>query len=154
MAIKKNLALLAAVAAGALALSACSSSNASSEEAADGSRTVTIVTSNDAPFSYLDDSTKELTGIDGEILNAIAEDLNWNVEVIVTDFATMPQTVLSKKADFIADGLYVTDKRKETLAFSDTWYYQGEGMLVPANSTLKNRDEAKGMNIEIGRAHV
>ncbi len=156
MAIKKNIALLAAVAAGALALSACSASSTPQAESEDGARTVTIVTSNDAPFSYLDDSTNELTGIDGEILNTIAEELNWDIEVIVTDFATMPQTVLSKKADFIADGLYVTDERKKTLSFSDTWYYQGEGMLVPADSTLKSRDDAKGLNIGVmtGTTHL
>ncbi|TDP91335.1 extracellular solute-binding protein (family 3), partial [Leucobacter luti] len=135
MTIRKRTAWIAALAIGALALTSCSASTDSAENT-DGSRTVTIVTSNDAPFSYVDEATDELTGIDGEMLNAMADQLGWKIDVVVTDFATMPQTVISKKADFIADGLYVTDERKKKLAFTDTWYYQGEGMLVPADSTL------------------
>ncbi|TDP88883.1 extracellular solute-binding protein (family 3), partial [Leucobacter luti] len=42
---------------------------------------------------------------------------------------------------------YVTDERKKKLAFTDTWYYQGEGMLVPADSTLANREEAEGLTL-------
>lgn len=156
MTMKKKFSLIAAAAVTALALSSCSSAAAESQDGADEGRTITIVTSNDAPFSYVDEATGELTGIDGEMLNSMAEGLGWDIEVVVTDFATMPQTVLSKKADFIADGLYVTDSRKETLSFSDTWYYQGEGMLVPADSTLTSRDDAKGKTIGVmtGTTHL
>ncbi|MBC9945103.1 amino acid ABC transporter substrate-binding protein [Leucobacter sp. cx-328] len=155
---RKKTALIAAFAAALLTLSGCSSAPKDGDAATEdgGQRTVTIVTSNDAPFSFVDDATGELTGIDGDMLNAMAEQLDWDIEVVVTDFATMPQTVLSKKADFIADGLYVTDERKKTLAFSDTWYYQGEGMLVPADSTLKNREDAKDKTIGVmtGTTHL
>ncbi|PRI10161.1 substrate-binding periplasmic protein [Leucobacter massiliensis] len=153
---KKTTALLTAIAAGALALTACSSGGGAPADANEGSRTVTVVTSNDAPFSYIDEDTGELTGIDGDMLNVMADQLGWNIEVVVTDFATMPQTVLSKKADLIADGLYVTDERKKTLAFSDTWYYQGEGMLVPSDSTLTSREDAKGKVIGVmtGTTHL
>jgi len=140
--------LVAVLAATALAISGCSSTESATTEES-GARTVTIVTSNDAPFSFVDDATGELTGIDGDMLNAMAEQLNWNIEVVVTDFATMPQTVLSGKADFVADGLYVTDERKKSLSFSDTWYYQGEGMLVPSDSTLTSREDAEGKIIGI-----
>lgn len=156
MTMKKKFSLIAAVAVSALALSACSSAAPDSQGDGDAGRTVTIVTSNDAPFSFVDEATGELTGIDGEMLAVMAESLDWNVEVVVTDFSTMPQTVLSKKADFIADGLYVTDSRKETLAFSDTWYVQGEGMLVPADSTFTSRDDAKGKTVGVmtGTTHL
>ncbi len=155
MTIRKKTALIAALAAAALTLTACSSGDDGGGENG-GQRTVKIVTSNDAPFSYVDDATKELSGIDGEMLNAMAEQLDWKIEVVVTDFATMPQTVLSRKADLIADGLYVTDDRKKTLAFSDTWYYQGEGMLVPADSDLESRDDAEGKTIGVmtGTTHL
>lgn len=155
---RKKTAVIAALAAAALMLSACSSAADTKGDAAekDGARTVTVVTSNDAPFSFVDEKTGKLEGIDGEMLNAMADQLGWNIEVVVTDFATMPQSVISKKADLIADGLYVTDARKKTLDFSDTWYYQGEGMLVPADSKLTSRDDAKGKTIGVmtGTTHL
>ncbi|MFD5600839.1 substrate-binding periplasmic protein [Leucobacter sp. NPDC058333] len=156
MSVRKRITVIAALAVAAISLSACSTGASDSAESKDGTRTVTIVTSNDAPFSYVDESSGELTGIDGEMLNAMADELGWKIKVVTTDFATMPQTVLSKKADFIADGMYVTDERKKTLSFSDTWYSQGEGMLVPSDSKLKSRDDAKGKNIGVmtGTTHL
>ncbi|QMU96231.1 amino acid ABC transporter substrate-binding protein [Microbacterium esteraromaticum] len=156
MSIRKNAALIAALVAATVTLSGCGSASDSNASGEDGQRTVTIVTSNDAPFSFIDKKTNELTGIDGDMLQAMADELDWKLEVVVTDFATMPQTVLSKKADFIADGLYVTDQRKKTLAYSDTWYYQGEGMVVPADSDLTSRDDAKGKTIGVmtGATHL
>lgn len=137
MSIRKNAALIAALVAATVTLSGCGSASDSNASGEDGQRTVTIVTSNDAPFSFIDKKTNELTGIDGDMLQAMADELDWKLEVVVTDFATMPQTVLSKKADFIADGLYVTDQRKKTLAYSDTWYYRVRAWSSPPTPTSR-----------------
>ncbi|TDP89041.1 extracellular solute-binding protein (family 3), partial [Leucobacter luti] len=127
----------ASLAAASLLLSACATgATTGSDGSEDGTRTIRVATSNDAPFSYVDEATDELTGIDGDMMMAMADQLGWNIEVTVTDFSTLPQTILSNKADIIVDAMYVTDERKKKLAFTDTWYYQGEGMLVPADSTL------------------
>ncbi|MCF3140849.1 ABC transporter substrate-binding protein [Paenarthrobacter sp. AR 02] len=134
-------ALLPMAVAAAVALSACGggSSGSSTEQ-----KTLTIATSNDAPFSFTDASSGQLTGIDGEMINAIAEAKGWKVKTFVTDFNTLIPALQAKKADVIVDAMYITDKRKEQINFTDPWYVQGEGMLVPGDSTLKSRDDVKG----------
>ncbi|KFF58492.1 hypothetical protein JF66_18205 [Cryobacterium sp. MLB-32] len=129
--------------AASVAVTACSSPE-STTGADSATRTLTIATSNDAPFSYTDDAGK-LTGIDGEMLNAIAEQEGWKIDVFVTDFATLITALQAKKADVIVDAMYVTDERKKTINFTDIWYQQGEGLLVPAGSKVETRDDMKGL---------
>ena len=132
---------------GALALTGCSADVSTTGQNSDGAaeRTITIATSNDAPFSFTDAKTGNLSGIDGEMILAIAAEEGWNIEVFVTDFTTLIPALMTEKADVIVDAMYITDARKEMINFTDTWYIQGEGMLVPAGSTVTTRDDVKGL---------
>ncbi|MBC7593067.1 MAG: amino acid ABC transporter substrate-binding protein [Kineosporiaceae bacterium] len=138
--IKRWSAVTAAITVSAVALAACGGSG----DSADGGErdTITIATSNDAPFSFVKDG--KLTGIDGEMINAIAKENGWKVEVFTTVFSTLIAALKAKKADVIVDAMYVTDERKKEIDFTDTWYTQGEAMIVPAESTITSRDELQG----------
>lgn len=131
--------------ASALALSACSAP-APEATAAKSNRVITIATSNDAPFAFTD-SAGNLTGIDGEMWLEIGKCNGWDTKVFITDFATLIPSLTAKKADIIVDAMYITDKRKETINFTDPWYIQGEGVLVPAKSTVKTRGDLKGLKL-------
>ena len=129
--------------ASALALSACSAP-APEATTAKSNRVITIATSNDAPFAFTD-SAGNLIGIDGEMWLEIAKCNGWDTKVFITDFSTLIPALTAKKADIIVDAMYITDKRKETINFTDPWYFQGEGVLVPAASKVKTRDDVKGL---------
>lgn len=131
---------LALAAVAALSLTGCSAGSAASTTTA---KVITIGTSNDAPFAYNDASGK-LTGIDGEMWKQIASCAGWETKVYVTDFSTLIPSLESKKIDVIVDGMYITDERKKTIDFTNTWYTEGEGMVVPADSTIASRDDLKG----------
>ncbi|MBG6180505.1 ABC transporter substrate-binding protein [Arthrobacter sp. CAN_A1] len=136
----------------ALTLAACGGGSSSESESGGGEggaiETITIATSNDAPFSFTDEAGA-LQGIDGEMLNWIAEKKGWEVEVFVSEFATLIPAIQAGKADAVVDAMYITDVRKEEVNFTDTWYQQGEGMVVPGDSTMTNRDDAKGTVIGV-----
>ncbi len=128
-------------------LAACGQSGSGSGAAAGASAgsgtTLKIATSNDAPFSYKDPQGN-LTGIDGEMINWIAKKKGWTLEVYTTDFATLIPSIGTKKADIVVDAMYITDERKKKVNFTDVWYTQGEGMVVPGTSAMTKREEAKG----------
>lgn len=107
-----------------------------------GGAALKIATSNDAPFAYKD-AQGNLTGIDGEMMNWIAQKKGWKLEVYTTDFATLIPSILAKKADIVVDAMYITDERKKKVDFTDVWYSQGEGMIVPGDSTMTKREDAK-----------
>lgn len=125
-----------------LVLTACGGGSASSSGSDAERTTLKIATSNDAPFAFVQDG--ELTGIDGEMINAIAEEKGWEVEVFTTEFATLIPALKAGKADAVVDAMYITDERKKEVDFTDTWYTQGEAMLVPADSAVTSRDQLAG----------
>lgn len=144
--LRRRTALASAAIALILTSSACSSSSTEPGDTAKTGgqgRTITVATSNDAPFSFTGQG-EGLSGIDGEMITAIAKKKNWTIKPFVTDFATLIPALKGKKADIIADAMYITDERKKQIAFTDVWYTQGEGMLVAGDSTMKSRDDVKG----------
>jgi polar amino acid transport system substrate-binding protein len=141
---RRSAILLASALGITLALSACGADE-DAAESPEGRTTLVVATSNDAPFSYTDAGGGDLKGIDGEMINAIAEEEGWEIEVFTTDFNTLISALKAEKADVIVDAMYMTDERKKEVAFTDSWYTEGEGMLVPAGSTVKTRDDVKGL---------
>lgn len=135
--------ILGLIATIALGATACTSSGSSAAANTSATKTITIATSNDAPFSFVDSSGK-LQGVDGEMITAIAAKKGWTIKTYVTDFATLVSALKAKKADVIVDAMYITDKRKLEINFTNEWYTEGEGMLVPAGSTITTRDQLKG----------
>jgi polar amino acid transport system substrate-binding protein len=127
-----------------LALSGCGSSGGAPSSGGSEQKTITIATSNDAPFSFTDQASGELKGIDGEMINAIAEAKGWKVKVFTSEYATLIAALNAKKADAIVDAMYITDERKKEINFTDPWYTEGEAMVVPSDSTLASRDDVKG----------
>ena len=129
----------------ALAMTACGSTGGGGGATGGGDqKTITIATSNDAPFSFTDQATGELKGIDGEMINAIAEAKGWKIKVFTSEYATLIAALNAKKADAIVDAMYITEDRKKQINFTDPWYTEGEAMVVPADSTLASRDDVKG----------
>lgn len=130
----------------ALSLPACGSNSGTGSTGGTGNtqKTITVATSNDAPFSFTQAGSDTLQGIDGEMINAIAEQKGWKLKVFTTEFSTLIAGLKAKKADAIVDAMYITDERKKEISFTDPWYTQGEGMLVPAGSAVTSRDQLQG----------
>jgi polar amino acid transport system substrate-binding protein len=130
----------------ALAMTGCGSGGGGGGGNTGGAeqKTITIATSNDAPFSFTEQGSGELKGIDGDMINAIAESKGWKVKVFTSEFATLIAALNAKKADAIVDAMYITDERKKEINFTDPWYTEGEAMVVPADSSLASRDDVKG----------
>lgn len=106
---------------------------------------ITIGTSNDVPFSYIDPNTRELKGIDAEFMLWMADKMGVKVETYVTDFSTLIPALKAKKFDIIVDAMYITDQRKEQINFTDPWYKEGEGLIVRKDDeSIKSLDDLKG----------
>lgn len=106
---------------------------------------IIIGTSNDVPFAFFEPDSTKLKGIDAEMISRMAETMGVKVEVYITDFSTLIPALLAKKIDIIVDAMYITDKRKETISFTDPWYREGEGLVVAKNNTtIKSVDDLKG----------
>ncbi|MBW6408688.1 ABC transporter substrate-binding protein [Clostridium weizhouense] len=105
----------------------------------------TVLTSNLAPFSFIDPKTDEPTGIDIDIMNEIAKELGFNkVDMKIVPFSDLFEKLNSDDSTYVAaSGIIITDKRKELVDFTYPLYKQSEAIIVPKVSRINFVEDLK-----------
>ncbi len=142
----------AAFASSASAISALSvTSKDGSFDKVKAAKTLTLGTSNDQPYCFLDPKTGQISGIDAEMLLAMLSKLGIpDHKITQVDFNGLIPGLLASRMDVIADAMYITEKRKQVINFSDGWYQYGESLLVKkGNPTNLHalQDLSKGVKV-------
>ncbi|MCO5179171.1 MAG: transporter substrate-binding domain-containing protein [Candidatus Promineofilum sp.] len=85
-----------------------------------GGREITVAVENAyLPFNYIDPATGEPAGWDYDAINAICELLNCTPVFVEAAWEGMIQAVADGQYDMAADGITITDDRKEIVDFSN-----------------------------------
>lgn len=95
------------------------------------------------PFESLDDDGN-FVGIDIEIAKAFAESQGKTLKIDNIEFDAILPAIQTGKADFAAAGMTVTETRKQTVDFTDTYYSASQVVIVKKNSTyasMTTKDE-------------
>lgn len=92
-----------------------------------------------APYEYYDGS--EIVGIDVEIAKAIADKLGMELEVVDIEFDSIITGVQTGKYDMGMAGMTVTDERKESVDFSDSYATGIQSVIVKEDSAIKTVDD-------------
>ena len=96
--------------------------------------TLTLATNvNFPPYEFYDDETGEPTGIDIEIAKAICEKIGYELEVVDIDFGAIIPALAAHTYDFSAAGMTVTEERKQSVQFTDTYATGIQAVIVPAD---------------------
>ena len=104
--------------------------------------TITMGSSIDfPPYEYYHDETGEITGIDVEIAQAVADKLGYDLEIVDMQFDSIIAAVVSGKVDFGMSGFTVTEERKQSVDFSTTYTTAVQSIIVPAGSPIKSVDD-------------
>lgn len=93
------------------------------------------------PYEYYDDETGEITGIDVEIAQAVAEKLGCELEIVDMQFDSIIAAVVSGKVDFGMSGFTVTEERKQNVDFSSTYTTAVQAIIVPEGSAITSVDD-------------
>jgi len=80
------------------------------------------------PYESIDDSQNYI-GIDVDFAKAIGDKIGYEIEVSDMAFDSIITAVTSGKADFAMAGLTVTDERKQSVDFTDS-YYTGKQVII------------------------
>ncbi|OJG54694.1 His/Glu/Gln/Arg/opine family amino ABC transporter, permease, 3-TM region [Enterococcus haemoperoxidus] len=100
-----------------------------------------------APFEF-QDSKGEYVGIDVDLLHAIAEDQDFKVNLKPLGFDSAIQAVQSKQVDGMIAGMSITDERKKSFDFSESYFDSGLQMAVKkGNDKIKNYEDLKGKTV-------
>lgn len=139
---KKLLALILTAVLAMSALTACGSKSALS----DG--TLTVGTNAEfPPFEYVGDNG-EPDGFDMALIRAIGEKLGVEVVVENMEFASLVASIGSK-IDVAIAGMTVTDERKESVDFSDSYYEAVQYVILPVDSEIAAAADLEGKTIGV-----
>ena len=154
---KKLISLLLAVMmiASVAMLAACSGNTQSDvTEAADGSAEKAVLTmATNAyfpPYEYYDGET--IVGIDAEVAAAIAEKLGMELQIVDIEFDSIIAGVQTGKYDMGMAGMTVTEERKQSVDFSDSYATGIQSIIVAEDSPITSIDDilADGAEYKVG----
>ncbi|WP_230658972.1 transporter substrate-binding domain-containing protein [Psychrobacter sp. I-STPA10] len=101
------------------------------------------------PFEFRDDEGK-ITGFDIDIVNAIAADQNFHVAYIMTPFEDQLTGLKKGKYDMVAAGISITEERKQTIDFSDTYFTSTQGIIaLPSTPPISDFDMLKTHKVAV-----
>ena len=101
-----------------------------------------------APFVF-QNSSNQYTGIDMELIKAIAKDQGFEIEITNPGFDAAISAVQAGQADGIIAGMSVTDARKATFDFSESYYTANTILGVKESSTIASYEDLKGKTVGV-----
>lgn len=104
------------------------------------------------PYEYYSDETDDIIGIDAEVAALIAEKLGYELEIVDIEFDALIPAVVGGKVDFVMAGMTVTEERKQSVDFSDSYATGVQVVIVKEDSDITSVDDlfAEGANHKVG----
>ncbi|HZW12209.1 MAG TPA: amino acid ABC transporter substrate-binding protein [Noviherbaspirillum sp.] len=142
---KKTLSLLsAALVAGAL-LSACDKPSAPAAAAPAAAAKIVIgLDDNFPPMGFRDAKSNELVGFDIDLAREAGKRLGVEVEFKPIEWSAKEAELGGKRVDVLWNGLTITEKRKEQIAFTSPYLENRQIIIVTAKSPIKTKADLAG----------
>ena len=100
------------------------------------------------PYEFVADDGS-YAGIDVEIANAVAEKLGLTLEIKDMEFDSLIPAVAGGSIDLALAGMTVTDERKESVNFSETYSTGVQVVIVKEDSDIASIDDLEGKKIGV-----
>lgn len=93
-----------------------------------------------APFEFMDEQTKELTGFDMEIIKAVAKEMGDDVRVHNMGFDALIPSLQTGIIDVTVAAMTITPERQKRVDFTNPYYQSGLVIMVRQEDTGKYKD--------------
>ncbi len=131
-----------------MGLTACGGSNSTDSKTAEVKELHMATNAFFEPYEYY--KNKKVVGIDAELADAICDKLGYKLVIDDMDFDAIITSVTSGKADFGMAGMTVTDERKKSVDFTDTYTTSTQVIIVPEkNSKVSKTDDLEKASIGV-----
>lgn len=156
---RKKIAIMAAAACLAAALTACgsadtaktpdtsadTSANTSTEAA--GGKLVMATNAEFPPYEFYDND--QIVGIDADVARAIASKLGMELEIKDMAFNSLIPALQTGKADFVAAGMTASEDRKKNVDFTDSYATAAQVIIVKDESPIASLKDLEGKKIGV-----
>jgi len=100
------------------------------------------------PFEYIDEQTKEIVGFDIDLMKAIAEKGDFEVEFINVSWDPLLAGMAQCQYDASISAMTITEERKQSFNFSDPYFAAGQIVTVRVDNTdITGKDSLSGKTV-------
>jgi polar amino acid transport system substrate-binding protein len=97
------------------------------------------------PFEYVDDATHQIVGFDIDLMNAIAEKENLDIEFVNVAWDPLLAGMAQGTYDASISSITITVDRQKDMLFSNPYYGAGQIIVVQKNNTtITSKDNLTG----------
>ena len=100
------------------------------------------------PFEYINNDG-EPDGFDMAVIKAIGEAEGFDVEIVSMEFKSLVASLANGSLDAAIAGMTVTEERKQSVDFSDSYYTAKQCIIVPADSEVTGLADLNGKKIGV-----
>lgn len=112
-------------------------------------KTMTVGTNAEfPPFEYLNDDG-EPDGFDMAVMRAIADEMGYEINIVNMEFKSLTASLKTGGLDAVAAAMTVTEERKQTVDFSDSYYTATQSIVVPVGSSIETMEELNGKRVAV-----
>ncbi len=102
------------------------------------------------PFEMSDEKTGTLTGFDIDLINAIGQEANLNIQIESLPFDGIIPALQSGTIQAAISGITITAERAKSIAFSSPYFQAGLAIAVQEkNTTIKTEKDLAGKRIAV-----
>lgn len=110
------------------------------------------------PFNFLDPKTNTLQGVMIDLAEALGKEVGFKPEIMAIPFASLVPSLQTDRIQLISSAFAVTEKRAETVDFTQVVVTYGEALVVSEKDSAdyKNLNDLadKVIGVQIGTAYV
>jgi ABC-type amino acid transport substrate-binding protein len=100
------------------------------------------------PFESINEQTKEIEGLDIDLLNAIAKEAGLEIEYVNVGFDPLLAGIAQCQYDAAISAMTITLERKKEMLFSDPYFEAGQVVTVRTdNSDISGKDSLGGKTV-------
>ena len=144
----KKLGLLSLLLILSIFIAACGSKDTTDEKEKGGKVYKVGVDTTYPPFEFKEGN--DYKGIDIELINAIAKNQDFKIELSPMDFGGIIPAMQANQLDVAIAGMSITDDRKKVVDFSTPYFDAGLTVVVKKdNTSIKSVENLKGKKIAV-----
>jgi len=102
------------------------------------------------PMEYIDSATNEIVGFDIDLMKAIGEATNMEIEFVNIPFDGIFLATMNGTVNCTISSITITDERKQSMNFSEPYYRSAQALLVPVKDADKYKAIADMKQARIG----
>ncbi len=97
------------------------------------------------PFTYTDEQTSQIVGFDIDLMKAIAQKENLEIEFVVMSFEPLLEGMAQGEYDAAISAISITEERKSDMLFSDPYFRIAHVVTVHKdNTSITGKDSLTG----------